>query len=297
MSGRPWPLGQFWVTLWGTLLVVAAALCLAVASKSAPVIAIMAESEFVRFTVARPEASVIVLPTATTRFGFDAAGGGAPGTWQVDPVPGAVVTYRRRGARLAVRVAPPTEGARAGVLRGADGSARAFSETLSLTVDIAASDAPVRLPIAGPMEVGTLAGGQAGTGRGPTDLLLRARITTFGRAAFSGRSANGQLYHVGDFELPAGGRLLAGDAAEAAAPWYGLVMADLDSDAMRLEATAESRSLRYEKVGAPQEYEEFGVSLIDAAFSDPSVARVTLIFAVFAAAMQTIASWLSLEKG
>ncbi len=268
-------------------------------------VSINALSELVRFRVTRPAVAALALRDATfnlTAVGCSGLNGSPPSfTGVVEPVAGAIVTYRFSKDRIAIQI--EAAGSQTAVLRFSDSAECEVSGALSFAFDKGGVSASGPFPIVGPTDVGV----EFGAPTLPTDkrsgrsgIMWEGSVKVFGRSYFGGK-----LYPIADaeFPLPVGGRLSSGDDLEpsksppdAVPPWYGT--ATVTDTGFMISATTVSSDLKLYRPGTRRgEAETFGLGLLTSLFTDPSVAWFPLGIAVLSFALQTIASWMGVWRG
>ena len=295
-----------------TLVVTAAvSLFLLLVPVSRPYASIEAVSDLVSYRVTRPLAAAI--PVRQGKVTAHLADCSDPYFRQkpffftgiVEPALNSVVHYRIANGRVSVQIGNHSRGQGvkmvAAILRTADKADCAVTNRLTLVMDYADGkiiglDQP--LPIAGPAEIGKEFGAATmphETREAVSSMMWGGTVRVFGRTVLSGK-----LYPAAnaEFLLPAGGRLSLGDPLgpvppeKPADPMYGV--ARIGEDSYVVSATTVSSDLKLYRPGTVEgEAETFSLGLLTNLLSDPSVAWLILIIAIFTAVGSTLASWIS----
>jgi len=262
-----------------------------------PYVAINAVSEFLSYRVARPPIAAIPLVEATLR---------SPGlmcpmpfTGILEPARGAVVRYRSSGDKVAIEIAASDKVA--ATLRSED--ARDCEVNGSLTVVIDRNGYVRALPIAGPADIGaefsapTMPQARSDTSgklKPVRNIMWEGSVQAFTRGYLSGGLSPKA---DAEFKLPAGGRISSGDTLVASednqnvAPWYGI--AEITENGLAISATTTTLDLKLYRPGTNRgDAETFRLDFLTNIFSDPTVIRLIIIFAIFSYVTQILGAWM-----
>lgn len=216
----------------------------------------------------------------------------------LEPGRRAIVTYRIIGSRVAISVRAQ-EGAETNPRLINDAGDCEIGDAASFLIDTADKESvnAMPLPIAGPTAVGQDSRGDNNLSHDPW-MLVSGEVRVFGRTLF-GRQG-GALYPGGDaIPLVAGSRVTSlkkwrSPAVDAETAWFGY--ATSAEGVFEVSATTEARDLEIFRPGGRRDNERLSPANHANLLNDPSVAFLSLAFALLTVLVQSVATVLALHS-